>query len=103
MARLTALKALVQRFSFLLLLLAAMALMMIERVDHSLVEGTRGRVTDAFVPILDAISRPAATAAHIVETFVEIGEVRSENKQLRLENARLLQWKQAALRLEAEN
>ncbi|MEI8396763.1 MAG: rod shape-determining protein MreC [Rhodospirillaceae bacterium] len=103
MARLTALKALVQRFSFLLLLLASIALMMVGRVDPTLVQSTRTRVTDAFAPILDAISRPAATAAHIVETFVEIVEVHRENKQLRLENARLLQWRQAALRLEAEN
>ena len=103
MARLTALKALLQRFSFLLLVLASIALMMVGRVDPALIEGTRARVTDAFVPILDAISRPAATAAHIVETFVEVAEVHKENKQLRLENARLLQWKQAALRLEAEN
>ena len=103
MARLTALRALFQRFSFLLLLLASIALMMVGKVDPSLVEGARARVTDAFVPILDAISRPAATAAHIIETFVELSEIHRENTQLRMENARLLQWKQASLRLEAEN
>ncbi len=103
MARLTALKALVQRFSFLLLVLASIALMMVGRVEPSVVEGTRAHVTDAFAPILEAISRPAATAGHVVETFVNISEVYSENTQLRMENARLLQWRQAALRLEAEN
>lgn len=103
MARLTALKSLLQRFSFLLLVFASVALMMLGRVDPALVENTRARVTDAFLPILDAISRPAATAAHIVETFVELSEIHRENKQLRQENARLLQWRQAALRLDAEN
>ncbi len=103
MARLTALKALVQRFSFLLLVLASIALMMLGRMDPALVEHTRARVMDAFVPIQDAISRPAATAARLVEIFVDIAEVYKENKQLRQENARLLQWRQAALRLDAEN
>ena len=103
MARLTALKALVQRFSFLLLLLASVALMMLSRMDPALIEHTRARVMDAFVPIQDAISRPAATAGRVVEIFVDIAEVYKENKQLRQENARLLQWKQAALRLDAEN
>jgi rod shape-determining protein MreC len=103
MARLTALKALMQRSSFVLLVLASIALMMVGRVDPTLVEGARTRVTDAFAPILDAISRPAATAARAVETVVELSEIHKENQQLRQENARLLQWKQAALRLEAEN
>jgi rod shape-determining protein MreC len=103
MTRLTALKTLVQRFSFLLLLLASIALMMFGKLDPSLVEGVRAHVTDAFVPILDAISRPAATVASAVETVVEISEVHRENGELRLENASLLQWKQVALRLEAEN
>ncbi len=103
MTRLTALKALVQRFSFLLLVLASIALMMMGRVDPSLIEGTRAHVTDAFAPLLDAISRPAATAARVVEIFADISQVHRENQQLRQENARLLQWKQAALRLEAEN
>lgn len=103
MTRLTALRALVQRFSFLLLVSASIALMMLGKIDPSLVEEARSHVTDAFVPILDAISRPAATAARAVETVVEISEIHRENSELRLENARLLQWKQVALRMEAEN
>ncbi len=79
MARLTALKALVQRFSFLLLVLASLALMMLSRMDPALVEHTRARVMDAFVPIQEAISRPAATAAHLVEIFVDLAEVYKEN------------------------
>jgi rod shape-determining protein MreC len=77
--------------------------MMFGKIDPVLIEGIRAHVTDAFVPILDAISRPAATVAGVVETVVDISEVHRENKDLRLENASLLQWKQVALRLEAEN
>ncbi|MBI1206326.1 MAG: rod shape-determining protein MreC [Azospirillum sp.] len=102
-ARLTALRTLLQRFSFLSLILTSLALMVLGKVDAQLVEDLRARVIDAFVPILDAISRPAATAAKVVEQITELQEIRHDNEQLRLENARLLQWRQAALRLEAEN
>ena len=97
------LRALAQRFSFLLLVLAAIALMMVGKIDTVLVEGMRNRVTDAFAPILDAISRPAATAARFVESVHEVINLRSENERLRSENATLLRWQQAAQRLDAEN
>lgn len=97
------LRALAQRFSFLLLVLASVALMMVGKIDALSVDSARARVTDAFAPILDAISRPAATAAHVVESVVEVQNAFEENQRLKAENARLLQWKQAALRLEAEN
>lgn len=97
------LRALAQRFSFLLLVLASIALMMVGKIDALSVDSARTRVTDAFAPILDAISRPAATAAHVVESVVEVQNAFEENQRLKAENARLLQWKQAALRLEAEN
>jgi len=102
-ARLTALRAVLQRFSFLFLIMASVALLIAGRLDPGLIEGARLRVTDAFGPILDALARPAATAARVVEAVAELREIHRENDQLRLENARLLQWRQAALRLEAEN
>ena len=77
--------------------------MMVGKIDALSVDSARARVTDAFAPILDAISRPAATAAHVVESVVEVQNAFEENRRLKAENARLLQWKQAALRLEAEN
>lgn len=84
-------------------MLASIALMMVGKIDALSVDNARARVTDAFAPILDAISRPAATAAHVVESVVEARNVYDENQRLKAENARLLQWKQAALRLETEN
>lgn len=77
--------------------------MMLGKVDATLVDTVRARVTDAFAPILDAFSRPAATAAQVIEAVVDIQNVYEENQRLRVENARLLQWRQAALRLESEN
>lgn len=84
-------------------MLASIALMIVGKIDVIFVDNLRGRVTDAFAPILEAISRPAATAARVVESAVEVQNAFEENQRLKAENARLMQWKQAALRLEAEN
>jgi rod shape-determining protein MreC len=97
------LRALAQRFSFLLLVVASIALMMVGKVDPVFVDTARSRVTDAFAPILDALSRPAATAARVIESVVDVQNVYEENQRLKAENARLTQWRQAATRLEAEN
>lgn len=97
------LRALLSRFSFLLLLLVSIAILMAGRIGALPVETMRSRVVDAFAPVLEAISRPAATAANLIESVVDFGNVYEENKRIKTENARLLQWKQAALRLEAEN
>lgn len=96
-------RALAQRFSFLLLVLLSIALMMIGKIDAVLVEGLRARVTDAFAPILEVFAEPAATAARFVEDLSSLTELRAENARLRAENERLRQWQQAALRLDAEN
>ncbi|CAK0769233.1 Cell shape-determining protein MreC [uncultured Gammaproteobacteria bacterium] len=101
--RLTALKGVVQRFSFLFLILVSITLMIFGRIDAIGVESMRARVMDAFEPILDAISTPAATVARFVEIIADVTEVYRQNQELRTENARLQQWKQVVLRLEAEN
>lgn len=102
-ARLGAIKLLIQRFSFMLLITASMGLILVGRMEPPLLELSRGRVMDAVTPLLDALSQPAATAARVVEYFHALVEVYTENQQLREENVRLRQWEQAALRLDAEN
>lgn len=97
------LRAWAQRFSFALLICAAVVLMMVGKIDAVVVDAARARVTDAFTPILDAFSRPAATMAHAVESAIDLQNAYDENERLKLENARLLQWKQVATKLEAEN
>jgi len=103
MARIVAIKAAAQRFSFLLLLFGAIGLMMVGKIDAVLVDGARQRAMDAMAPLLDAISRPAATAARVVEEIQTLADIRAENAQLRAENAALLQFRDASYRLEAEN
>lgn len=97
------LRALAQRFSFLLLVLVAIALMLVGKIDTIVIDNIRGRIDDAFVPVMGALSRPAATAARVIEGIQELAGIRAENQRLRAENAALLQWQQAALKLESEN
>lgn len=97
------LRAFAQRFSFLLLVIAAMALMMAGKVDTVVVDGLRARIADAFTPILEAFSAPAASAARVIASVDEMVALRAENARLRADNELLLQWQQAALKLEAEN
>jgi len=96
-------KALVHRFLFVLLVTASALLIMVARVDPVLVDQIRTRVVDAFAPILGAFAAPAATVARGMEALEQAWNVYEENQRLREQNARLLPWQQAALRLEAEN
>jgi rod shape-determining protein MreC len=97
------LKLFAQRFNFLFLIAAAVGLMVLGKAETAVVERVRMLVTDAFVPILDAIERPVATVHQAVERVHEIINVHAENARLREENERLLKWQAIARKLEAEN
>ena len=101
--RIASLRAWAQRFSLALLVLGSVGLMMVGKFDVVLLDGVRSRVTDAVAPILDAFSRPAATAADVVEEGRHLWSLRSENARLLAENANLLRYQAVAHRLEAEN
>lgn len=103
MARIVALRALAQRFSFALLLTAAVAVMMLGKVDTVVLDGLRSRLADAVAPLLDLLSRPAGSVADAVDWTHELAHLRRENARLQAENAALLRFEQAAYRLEAEN
>ena len=96
-------RALAQRFAFLILLGAAGGILMVGKADPKIFERTRIVVTDAAAPILDAVSRPVATVASIVEEASYLIHLRDKNLVLRQENARLLQWRSAAQVLSSEN
>lgn len=101
--RLATLRLLIQRFAFLSLIVASVALMILGKADVVLIERTRAVVADAVAPILDAMARPAATIAQITDNFHELAHLRTENARLKDENAKLMQWQTAARKLEAEN
>lgn len=97
------LRAMAQRFAFLFLLIAAGGVLLLGKADPKIFDRTRMVVTDAFAPILDALSRPIATGAAIVDEVEYLLELREQNASLRAENARLIQWHMAARNLAAEN
>ena len=103
MARLASLKGLAQRFTVLSLMVAAFALMMMGKADTLLVERARATIADIAAPILDALSRPAATVDEFISRVQELGHLRDENARLREEVARLRNWHSVASNLAVEN
>lgn len=101
--RLATLRLLAQRFAFLSLIVAAVALMIVGKADIVLIERTRTVVVDGLTPILDFMSRPAAAIAEVVESMRDLANLRAENARLKAENQRLLHWQTVARRLGAEN
>lgn len=96
-------KGWVQRFAFGLLISASIGMMVLGKIDSQFVERLRVGITDAAAPVLEALSRPSATAAAIVEEMRALADLRSENERLRTDNARLLRWQAVARTLEQQN
>lgn len=96
-------RAVAQRFSSFFLVLVAVSLIVLGRLDHALVDQMRARVGDAVTPLLAFVQRPIGTARDIASHTTGLFDLASENVQLREENARLRQWQATALSLEAQN
>ena len=96
-------KTIAQRFAYVGLVGAAFGLMLLGKADVVLVERIRVTVTDAFAPILDAVSQPVATVSRMIGEAEDLLRVREENTALRQDRTRLLQWQAIARKLEAEN
>jgi len=96
-------KSLIQRFAYVGLVMLAIAVLMFGKADAVLIEQARIYVTDAVAPVLNLLSRPAATLSNWVNQGNEMIALREENARLREENSRLLQWQTVARKLDAEN
>ncbi len=99
----TPVKVVVQRFAFLLLLGASVGLVVLGKADTVMVERLRTSLADAFVPILEGLSRPVATVNEAIATLDRIAALQAENTRLAEENSRLREWQAVARQLEAEN
>ena len=103
-ARLTApFRALLNRFAMLLLVLSALAIMFLEKVEMEAIDRVRAGAIDTVAPVLDGFSRPIATASSGVQRLEDFFSVYDENQRLREQNSRLLKWQNKALALTAEN
>lgn len=90
------------RISLIFMLTLAAALLLLGRAETYVFDRARQVVTDMAAPLLEIASRPVAAARRVVERTDEYAYVFDENERLRAENARLLSWKEAALKLEAK-
>lgn len=97
------LRSLVQRFTYLGLVVAAFGLMLIGKIDAVIVDRVRAEVINGTAPILDALSRPIQTVHEFIDTASAAIDMRAENERLREENARLLQWQTVARKLQSDN
>lgn len=96
-------KLAVQRFSFVLLVAAALLLMMLARADTGLTQRLRLTINDAVAPVMAVLSQPLRTIHRAVDAAGNLVYLHSENARLRDDNARLLKWQAFALRQEQEN
>jgi rod shape-determining protein MreC len=96
-------KTMAQRLAYLVLVLAAVATMMLGKIDPIMMERVRVLTTDTVAPILDAISRPVESVNRFVLEAKDLLAIRAVNSKLSQDNARLLHWQTVARKLEAEN
>ncbi|MCW5750638.1 MAG: rod shape-determining protein MreC [Alphaproteobacteria bacterium] len=96
-------KAMVQRFAFLMLVALGTGLLIVGRADIALTERIRTTVADALTPVLSAFAEPLAAGRALAERAHELFRLHEENARLREENARLLKWQEMARRLEQDN
>jgi rod shape-determining protein MreC len=90
------------RISLIFMVTLAAALLLLGRAETYVVDRARQVVTDLAAPLLELASRPVSAARRVVESTDQYAYVFDENERLREENARLLAWKEAALKLEAK-
>jgi len=96
-------RAAVQRVALPFLIFVSVTMIVLGKADIVLFDRARTQVADALAPILDTVSEPIETVATGVRRIEDHFSVYDQNRSLREENARLMQWEEVARRLEREN
>jgi rod shape-determining protein MreC len=97
------LRGMVQRFAFVILIVAALTLLVLSKTGNVGIERVRGAVFEVATPVLEVLSQPAVAINRVVDEARELIFLRDENARLREENERLRQWHTVAQNLEQEN
>jgi rod shape-determining protein MreC len=85
------------------LLLAASVLLVLGKTHQDAVSRLRMLAIDAIAPVLDVMSRPVDAGTQAIAEVERFWNTYQDNRQLRQDNLRLLQWQEVARRLEQEN
>ena len=92
-----------ERFASIILTIAAVALIIMGRVDMTLGDRVRSQTADIVAPVLVVLQRPLATVRDSLGITRGLFELAQENERLREENERLKKWQSTALSLEAQS
>jgi rod shape-determining protein MreC len=91
------------RFASVILTLAAIALIVMGRVDPTMVDRVQSETADFVAPILIVIQQPLATVRDTLGITQGLFDLAKENARLREDNDRLKKWQSTALALEAQS
>jgi rod shape-determining protein MreC len=103
MSRFGAMKAAFHRLVVVVLVAAAFGLMLLGKADTLVLDRVTEVVTDALTPVLEVVSRPAASVGAVMGNLRELAAIRAENARLREENQALQHWQTRAHQLMDEN
>ncbi len=86
------------RLSMTLMLALSLGLLLFGRAEAYVFDDARAKATEIITPVMDVLSKPLAMLREWAGGFDDYFNVYEENRRLRAENARLREWKTAALR-----
>ncbi|MHA1536869.1 MAG: rod shape-determining protein MreC [Alphaproteobacteria bacterium] len=91
-----------QRFTFLALMMVAVALIALSKANSPLASRMRSHVVDAFAPILSGVSRPVDVVANWLGALASASSLSEENARMlaEIERIRAVQIRVAQLRAE---
>lgn len=89
--------------SSVLLIGIAFLFLVTSSLRPQIVGGLRTSVSDMVSPLISFVAKPVQQAALFVRDVSGLAELQAQNARLEKENARLREWYQMALLLEAEN
>jgi rod shape-determining protein MreC len=91
------------RLTFPVMLMVSLGFILIGRADQGFADRLRAGLDDVLAPAYMLVSGPIQAAEHGTGAIGHLFTLSAENAELRAENARLLQWQEVAMALEAQN
>lgn len=96
-------RAMMDRFAFAVLLVLAIGLLFVGKLDRRVSDAIATRVNDTLTPVLNLVSEPVSASRDLASAIGSWIALHEENARLREQNRRLLAWQATAHRLALEN